>query len=74
MTVKVIGNARETVHRVECHSCASILEYTRSDVKDGYTHECTPKHYHYVECPVCRERYKDHPSVDELGRVEVKWK
>jgi DNA-directed RNA polymerase subunit RPC12/RpoP len=31
--VKVVGKDESAVHRITCRSCASVLEYTQSEVK-----------------------------------------
>lgn len=46
--VKVVGVAPEAVKQVTCRNCASILEYTKSEVKECYGRD-------YSGCSDCRE-------------------
>lgn len=54
--VEVVGKSRSRVRRIICGSCASILEYSLSDVQKY----CTHYNYHgisdivyYINCPSC---------------------
>lgn len=53
--VKVVGRDENAVKRVTCRGCASILEYTRSEVK-SYTstdYSGSSDITDYVPCPTC---------------------
>ena len=47
--VKVVGRDETEVKRITCKNCASILEYTNSEVKSMGNREG----YYYISCPEC---------------------
>lgn len=54
--VKVVGKDDTAVKRITCRSCASILEYTQSEVKSirhscDYLGDC--EHDDGIKCPQC---------------------
>lgn len=53
--VKVVGKDESTVKRITCRSCASILEYTLSEVKSchGTDYGGGPDGAERVDCPNC---------------------
>ncbi len=53
--VQVVGKDQSAVKRVTCKSCASILEYTPSEVKkqEGRDISGGPDGREWIECPVC---------------------
>lgn len=56
--VKVVGKDEKAVKRVTCKSCASILEYTLSEVKEyhGTDYGGGPDGQEWVDCPNCGKR------------------
>lgn len=57
MTVKVIGVDQKYLKKVSCKHCASILEYTRSDIKEiKYPDWGGTVDDEYIECPRCESR------------------
>lgn len=53
--VKVVGVAPEAVKQAVCRSCASILEYTKSEVKEYYGKDYSggPDGREWIVCPSC---------------------
>jgi len=53
--IKVIGNDPDVVKRCTCKNCATILEYTQSDVDThhGKDYSGGSDGYEYILCPVC---------------------
>lgn len=53
--VKVLGKDNTHIHQVTCKNCASILEYTLSEVKHymKYDYGGDADIYYYIECPSC---------------------
>jgi hypothetical protein len=55
---KVIGKDNKFVKQVSCKNCASILEYTESEVEKGKSYDygggCDP--YKYINCPYCSKK------------------
>lgn len=53
--VAVVGKDPGAVKRVTCHECASILEYTLSEVQKEFSTDYTGSRdeYRYVKCPAC---------------------
>lgn len=53
--VKVVGKDESAVKRITCRSCASILEYTLSEVKSchGTDYGGGPDGAEWVDCPNC---------------------
>lgn len=53
--VKVVGRDERKVKRVTCKSCASILEYTESEVRSSvqYDYGGGSDTYRYITCPSC---------------------
>lgn len=53
--VKVVGKDETAVKRVTCRGCASILEYTLSEVKEvnGTDYGGGPDGMEWVDCPHC---------------------
>jgi hypothetical protein len=74
MTVKVVGNRDSIVYRACCAGCGSILEFHRSDIKQGYTRDYSSKSYLYIDCPKCKMIHISNPNIENIGRVEIKEK
>lgn len=53
--VKVVGKDEKHVHRVSCYGCASILEYTKSEVQEKTVSDYTGDRdiVKYIQCPNC---------------------
>ena len=53
--VKVIGKDLNKVHKATCKSCASILEYTLSEIKKyrGTDWGGGPDGTDWIDCPSC---------------------
>jgi len=53
--VKVVGRDESAVKRVTCRSCASILEYNLSEVKEyhGKDYSGGSDGMEWVDCPNC---------------------
>ncbi len=53
--VKVVGRDESVVRRVTCRSCASILEYTLSEVDSYVDHDYGggSDTVYYIRCPSC---------------------
>lgn len=53
--VKVVGIAPEAVKQVVCHNCASMLEYTKSEVKEyhGRDYSGGSDGREWIVCPSC---------------------
>lgn len=53
--VKVVGRDERAVTRVTCRSCASVLEYTLTEVKSyhGTDYSGGPDGCELVDCPNC---------------------
>jgi predicted RNA-binding Zn-ribbon protein involved in translation (DUF1610 family) len=53
--VKVVGRDESVVKRITCKSCASILEYTLTEVKSRHLHisQVDPHDAEWVDCPNC---------------------
>lgn len=53
--VQVVGKDQSAVKRTTCRGCASILEYTLSEVSRGFSSDYTggTDYYNYIRCPVC---------------------
>lgn len=53
--VKVVGRDETAVKRITCRSCASVLEYTLSEVKSrhGTDYGGGPDGAEWVDCPNC---------------------
>jgi RNase P subunit RPR2 len=53
--VKVVGKDESAVKRKTCFNCASVLEYTPSDVKERTVSDYTGSKdlVRYVICPNC---------------------
>ena len=54
--VKVVGRDESAVRRITCCGCASVLEYTQSEVKSirhscDYLGDC--EHDNGIKCPQC---------------------
>jgi RNase P subunit RPR2 len=56
--VTVVGKDETKVKRVTCRSCASILEYNLSEVKEyhGTDYGGGPDGQEWVDCPHCGKR------------------
>lgn len=56
--VKVVGRDETVVKRVTCRSCASILEYTKSEVKKftSYDYGGGSDINYYIDCPSCEQK------------------
>lgn len=56
--VQVVGKDPAAVKRKTCKGCASILEYTSSEVKDFYSSDYGGggDTYYYITCPSCNAR------------------
>jgi hypothetical protein len=55
--VMVVGTDQSVVRRVICKNCASVLEYTRSeiiDIKHGYDYTGGYEVDSGIVCPSCR--------------------
>lgn len=53
--VQVVGKDQSAVKRVTCRGCASILEYTQSEVKayHGRDYSGGPDGKEWINCPSC---------------------
>lgn len=53
--VKVVGKDPKAIKQVTCKSCASILEYTLSEVKSYKAGDYSGDTWmeYYVDCPEC---------------------
>lgn len=53
--VKIVGRDDTAVKRITCRGCASILEYTASEVKErhGKDYGGGPDGAEWVDCPNC---------------------
>lgn len=54
--VKVVGRDESAVHRITCWSCASVLEYTQSEVqsiKHSYDYLGDFSVDRGIKCPQC---------------------
>ena len=54
--VKVVGRDESAVHRITCWSCASVLEYTQSEVqsiKHSYDYLGDYSVDRGIKCPQC---------------------
>ena len=55
--VTIVGKDTSKVKRTTCCSCASILEFTRSETREGkrcdYTGDCD--RVRLINCPACGE-------------------
>lgn len=56
--VSVVGRDEKAVKRVTCRSCASILEYTQSEVKNftSYDYGGGRDINYYIDCPSCLQK------------------
>ena len=56
--VKGVGKDLKEVHKITCKTCASILEYTKSEELEGKSTDYTGSTdtYDYIVCPECNER------------------
>lgn len=72
--VKIVGKDPEAVHRVTCKKCASILEYTLSEVTYSYTTDYGggTDAYNFIICPVCNPNREEARTYGVYGKVEVK--
>lgn len=55
--VMVVGTDKSEVRRVTCKYCASVLEYTRSeiiDIKHGYDYTGGYEIDSGIKCPSCK--------------------
>lgn len=54
----VIGIDNKHVHTVSCHNCASIVQYTKSEVKrvDGKDYSGGPDGNEHIHCPNCNHQ------------------
>lgn len=53
--VKIVGRDESAVKRITCRKCATILEYTLSEVKEqhGTDYSGGPDGRKWVDCPNC---------------------
>ena len=55
--IRIIGTDDKHIHKITCKTCASIIEYTKDEVK-SFTHRDygggSDTYYHIV-CPKCDE-------------------
>lgn len=53
--VKVVGKSEKAVYTATCENCASILEFTKSEVTTQFYKEWdgSSDSYKYVKCPEC---------------------
>ena len=67
--VRAVGKDEKHIHKVTCPRCASILEYTLSEVTYSHTTDYSgvSDPYNYIICPVCNPDMLKH-----RGYVEVK--
>ena len=56
--VKVIGKDESAIKRITCRNCASILEYTLSEVKESHGQDISgcSDGYAWILCPSCLVR------------------
>lgn len=54
---QVVGKDTSFVKRITCKKCASILEYTLSEVKtvNGHDYSGGPDGKEYIQCPSCNK-------------------
>lgn len=56
--VKVVGRDESAVKRITCRDCASVLEYTKKEVRSyhGTDYGGGPDGQEWVDCPNCGGR------------------
>ena len=56
--VKLVGQDQSQVKRVTCKNCASVLEYTVSEIEKHEGRDCTGEsdEYEHVKFPSCNSK------------------
>ena len=56
--VNIIGKSPELMKKITCKNCASILEYTKSEVKirNGQDYSGGSDGMEYIKCPQCNKK------------------
>lgn len=56
--VQIVGKDPAAIKRVTCKGCASLLEYTLSEVTsfNSTDYSGCSDDYHYITCPGCSKR------------------
>lgn len=56
--IQIVGKDQKHIHTISCKNCASVLEYTRNEVKEqhGKDYSGGSDGCEYIWCPACNHK------------------